>query len=78
MDNHNSNHLHIARYITIAMDIAERVKEGDYKEGQKFQAVPPWPVSITYRRKLSGGLCLSCMKRVSSRWFPGPVCWWTL
>lgn len=36
MDNHNSNHLHIARYITIAMDIAERVKEGDYKEGQKI------------------------------------------
>ena len=36
MDNHNSNHLHIACYITIAMDIAERVKEGDYKEGQKI------------------------------------------
>jgi DNA-binding GntR family transcriptional regulator len=36
MDNNNTDHLHIARYITIAMDIAERVKQGDYKEGQKI------------------------------------------
>ncbi|MCL6635388.1 MAG: GntR family transcriptional regulator [Peptococcaceae bacterium] len=35
----NSNHhssLHIARYITIAMDIAERVAHGEYREGQKI------------------------------------------
>ncbi len=36
MDNHNSEHLHIARYITIAMDIAERINQGEYKEGQKI------------------------------------------
>ncbi|HPU35505.1 MAG TPA: GntR family transcriptional regulator [Bacillota bacterium] len=34
--NHDSNNLHIARYITIAMDIAERIKQGEYKEGQKI------------------------------------------
>jgi DNA-binding GntR family transcriptional regulator len=37
MENENAvSHLHIARYITIAMDIAERVLKGDYKEGQKI------------------------------------------
>jgi DNA-binding GntR family transcriptional regulator len=35
MDNHPTP-LHIARYITIAMDIAERVAQGEYKEGQKI------------------------------------------
>lgn len=35
MENNNTSSLHIARYITIAMDLAERVAHGDYKEGQK-------------------------------------------
>lgn len=35
MENHNAP-LHIARYITIAMDIAERIVHGDYSEGQKI------------------------------------------
>ena len=30
-----TTHLHTARYITIAMDIAERVLNGDYREGQR-------------------------------------------
>jgi len=30
-----TTHTHTARYITIAMDIAERVLNGDYREGQK-------------------------------------------
>jgi DNA-binding GntR family transcriptional regulator len=37
MENGNTTSpLHTARYITIAMDIAERVLKGDYKEGQKI------------------------------------------
>ncbi len=37
MENGNTaSPLHTARYITIAMDIAERVLKGDYKEGQKI------------------------------------------
>lgn len=37
MQNENTTSpLHTARYITIAMDIAERVLHGDYKEGQKI------------------------------------------
>lgn len=36
MENNNVSSLHIARYITIAMDMAERVINGDYKEGQKI------------------------------------------
>ena len=35
MENNNAP-LHIARYITIAMDLAERISNGDYKEGQKI------------------------------------------
>lgn len=36
MENNNHSTLHIARYITIAMDLAERVAHGDYIEGQKI------------------------------------------
>ncbi len=36
MENNKASSLHIARYITIAMDLAERVTDGDYKEGQKI------------------------------------------
>lgn len=37
MENGNTpSPLHTARYITIAMDIAERVLKGDYIEGQKI------------------------------------------
>lgn len=36
MENNNQSTLHIARYITIAMDLAERVAHGDYIEGQKI------------------------------------------
>ena len=37
MENNITNSpLHIARYITIAMDMAERVTNGAYKEGQKI------------------------------------------
>jgi DNA-binding GntR family transcriptional regulator len=37
MENANTTSpLHTARYITIAMDIAERVLKGDYIEGQKI------------------------------------------
>jgi len=32
----NASPLHTARYITIAMDIAERVLKGEYIEGQKI------------------------------------------
>ena len=35
MENNNAP-LHIARYITIAMDLAERIVNGDYGEGQKI------------------------------------------
>lgn len=31
-----SNEVHLARYITIAADIAERILRGEYKEGQKI------------------------------------------
>lgn len=36
VENNNNCSLHIARYITIAMDLAERVTNGAYKEGQKI------------------------------------------
>jgi len=37
MENENTpSPLHTSRYITIAMDIAERVLKGDYIEGQKI------------------------------------------
>ncbi len=37
MENGNTTTpLHVARYITIAMDIAERVLKGDYIEGQRI------------------------------------------
>jgi DNA-binding GntR family transcriptional regulator len=36
MENITNSPLHIARYITIAMDMAERVTNGAYKEGQKI------------------------------------------
>ena len=36
MENNNESSLHIARYIMIAIDLAERIVNGDYKEGQKI------------------------------------------
>jgi len=36
MENNGQSSLHIARYITIAMDVAERIIHGDYREGQKI------------------------------------------
>lgn len=36
MENNKPSSLHIARYITIAMDLAERVVNGDFKVGQKI------------------------------------------
>ncbi|MCL6560667.1 MAG: GntR family transcriptional regulator [Firmicutes bacterium] len=32
----NGHSYHIARYITIAMDVAEKIVNGEYKEGQKL------------------------------------------
>lgn len=35
-NNNNHSPLHISRYITIAMDLAERISHGNYTEGQKI------------------------------------------
>jgi DNA-binding GntR family transcriptional regulator len=35
MENNGVSTFHMARFITIAMDIAERIASGEYKEGQK-------------------------------------------
>jgi DNA-binding GntR family transcriptional regulator len=35
-NNNNHSPLHISRYITIAMDLAERISHGNYMEGQKI------------------------------------------
>ena len=35
MENSGVSTFHMARFITIAMDIAERIASGEYKEGQK-------------------------------------------
>jgi len=36
MENGRVSTFHMARFITIAMDLAERVASGEYKEGQKI------------------------------------------
>ncbi|NPV72793.1 MAG: GntR family transcriptional regulator [Pelotomaculum sp.] len=36
MESNGHSSIHIARYITIAMDLAERIAQGEYKEGQKI------------------------------------------
>lgn len=36
MENSRVSTFHMARFITIAMDLAERVASGEYKEGQKI------------------------------------------
>ncbi|WP_238472861.1 hypothetical protein [Desulforamulus profundi] len=43
--------VHLARYITIAADLADRIVRGEYQEGQKVFGRSTWQGNIMFLRK---------------------------
>jgi hypothetical protein len=55
MENNGVSTYHMARFITIAMDIAERIASEEYVKGQKISGASTLAAFITYLRKYQEG-----------------------